>query len=221
MRLSILKILVLSLSGIYGLKPHQFPNGNLVKFSPNLYKPRNDLIYLEPSKAAIISTNWMTNIMHHNSYNFQKKTTVEDFKSKNMINYEELNKVADITDFLNKKIIHEDKMLDESSFLLGWSPTGNHGRNEILFIIYNKLDYLENKLIRSQLIQSPFWSPAAIKSEYLKKSLENLSNELGFDLCLEELFIKDLRFRLAWSTWNLDSEEIKIEDFPEDGEVGW
>ena len=33
--------------------------------------------------------------------------------------------------------------------------------------------------------------------------------------------VKDLRFRLSWNTWNLNSEEIVMEDFPEDGEVGW
>lgn len=219
----ILRLALIKIIGTMALSPHHFPNGKLIKFTPNLYQPRTDLIYLEPKRAAIISTNWMTNIMHHNSYSLRNKINEDDFKSKNMINYEDIEKQRDVADLIPKEKFHEDKISNTSSFLLGWSPRGTHGRREILFIVYNKIDYNENKIKVCQLIQSPFWSPRSIPSEYLKMSLLDLCKTIeGYDLCLENLYIKDFRYRLAWNTWNLDSEEIEENNiFPNDGEVKW
>ena len=44
----------------------------------------------------------------------------------------------------------------------------------------------------------------------------------GTGVLLEFLNSKDLRYKLSWSTWNLDSEEIDcFNKFPEEGEVSW
>lgn len=198
--------------GVYCLMPHHFPNGKLIKFTPNNLVPKNDLVYLEPRKAALISTNWMTNIMHHT----QSKELGRQFKSKNMINYENINVVADISQLINQEKIHDHALRNTSVFLLGWNPLGNHGRREILFIVYCKINKIDKRIIISQLIQSPFWCPDAIESINLKHSLEDLCNSIeGYEVYLDEMYLKNNKLKLNWETWNLNT------DLLQDGEVSW
>ena len=217
-------VLLLSLKGVKSLIPHHLPSGQLITFKPNLNPPRSDLIFLEPKKASIVTTNWMTNIIHHRSNEEIKKEDLNDFKNRDILNYDHLNVVAEITTLLNKETnLQYDKLNNSTSLLLGWYPIGSHGRNEILFIIYCKINSELKELKILQLIQSPFWSPNSIESSYLKMSLEDLCKSIdNYSLNLEEIYVKDLRYKLAWSTWNLDSEEIDFgNNFPEEGEVSW
>lgn len=209
---------------VKSLSPHHFPDGQLVTFKPNLKIPRSDIIFLEPKKASVVTTNWITNIMHHRSNEGIKNENINDYKNKDIINYDHLNVVAEITTLLNKEPnLQYDKINNSKSLLLGWYPIGSHGRNEILFIIYCKINSQLKELKILQLIQSPFWSPHSIESIYLKLSLEDLCKSIdNYSLNLEHLYCKDLRYRLAWSTWDLDSQDINNNlSFPEDGEVSW
>jgi hypothetical protein len=217
-------LILIIFNSVKSLIPHHLPSGQLIKFKPNLNAPRSDLIFLEPKKASIVTTNWMTNIMHHRSNEVIKKEDINDFKNRDILNYDHLNVVAEITTLLNKECnLQDDKLNSSKSLLLGWYPMGNHGRNEILFIIYCKINSDLKQLNILQLIQSPFWSPNSIESSYLKWSLEDLCRSIdNYSLNLEQIYVKDLRYKLAWSTWNLDSEEIDFcNNFPEEGEVSW
>ena len=212
------------LTSVKSLIPHHFPNGQLVTFKSNIKIPRSDLIILEPKKASVVTTNWITNIIHHRSNEVIKTEDINDYKNRDILNYDHLNVVAEITTLLNKETnLKYDKLINSTSLLLGWYPEGNHGRNEILFIIYCKINSKIKELKILQLIQSPFWSPNSIESSYLKSSLEDLCKSIdNYSLNLEHLYRKDLRYRLAWSTWNLDSQDINNNlSFPEDGEVSW
>ena len=210
---------------VNSLKPHHFPNGFLINFTPNVNSPKEDLIYLEHRKASIITVNWMTNIMHEAANKKICKTGEfkNEFKSKNIVNYENLNIVAEINKLINEEQIHDYMLKKNNTFLLGWSPLGSHGRCEILSIIYCNIDNKERKIKVNQLIQSPFWSPHAISSINLQKSLEDLGESIdGYTVCFNELYVKDLRYKLGWSTWKLDSNNVNATiEFPQEGEVPW
>ena len=56
-----------------------------------------------------------------------------------------------------------------------------------------------------ELVQSPFWSSEQIDSIILKQTLieqnkENNCTTINFDY----LYENNLRYKLAWNTWNLD-----------------
>ena len=62
-----------------------------------------------------------------------------------------------------------------------------------------------------KLIQSPFWDPRAIESKYLKYALEDLNYINGnqkMKVSLDKLYENDLRYKLAWSTWNLREPDL-------------
>ena len=58
-----------------------------------------------------------------------------------------------------------------------------------------------------EIVQSPFWDPIHIDSNYLRLALEDLNaqNE-NVNLVLDQLYENDIRFKLAWSTWNLEKD---------------
>lgn len=207
MRLLILLLNILNVC--VSLKPHQFPNGKLIKFSVDNHAPRNDLIKIEPGKASIITRNWLENIilevMNNEKHDSLKN---KNFKKRNIFEYDNLHIVSNINQ-LEGHIQETFKTPkdDESDLFLAWYPNGNHGRKEILFIIFLRL-YLEQKeLVVKEIVQSPFWDPIHIDSNYLKLALEDLNaqNE-SVTLVLDQLYESDIRFKLAWSTWNLDKD---------------
>lgn len=210
---------------VNSLRPHHFPNGFLINFTPNVNCPREDLIYLEHRKASIITVNWMTNIMHDaaNKKNGKTGEFKNDFKSNNLINYENLNIIAEINRLINEEQIHDYMLKKNNTFLLGWSPLGSHGKCEILSIIYCNIDNKEKKIKVNQLIQSPFWSPHAISSVNLKNSLEDLGESIdSYSVCFNKLYVKDLRYKLEWSTWNLTSEvDTAAVEITQGGEIPW
>ena len=120
------------------LKPHQFPNGKLIKFTSNNLAPRNDLVRIEPGKASIITRNWLENIilevMNNEKNDSLKK---KNFKKKNIFEYDNLHIVSNINQLEGH--IQEtfntpkDNQLD---LFLSWYPKGNHGRKEVLFKRY-------------------------------------------------------------------------------------
>ncbi len=197
------------LSLCWSLKPHQFPNGKLVKFSVDSLFPRNDLIHIEPGKASIITRNWLENIilevMNNEKYDNLKN---KNFKKKNIFEYDNLHIVTNINQLeTHIQETFSPKRNDQHDLFLAWYPKGNHGRKEVLFIIFLKL-YLDKKeLVVKEIVQSPFWDPIHIDSNYLKIALEDLNKQNdNVTLVLDNLYENDIRFKLAWSTWNLDKE---------------
>lgn len=203
-------LLLLSISQVcVSLKPHQFPNGKLIKFSVDNESPRNDLIKIQPGKASIITRNWLENIilevMNNEKYD---RLNNKNFKKKNIFEYDNLHIVTNI----NKLEGHIQETFNSPKgnyhdLFLAWYPQGNHGRKEILFIIFLRLHLEQRKLIVKEIIQSPFWDPFHIDSNYLKLALEDLNSQnKNITLVLDQLYENDIRFKLAWSTWNLEKK---------------
>ena len=205
--MKVISILV-SLSSLgFSLKPHQFPNGKLVKFKINKESPRSDLIKIERGKASIITRNWLENIILE-VFNDKRRAKVDNM-NKNIFDYDNLHIVSNING-LETSIqgTYQKKNKDKTNLFMAWYPEGNHGRKEVLFIIFLIL-YLDKKeLVVEQIVQSPFWDPMQIDSKYLKFALEDLNKQHDdITLNLDHLYENDIRFKLAWSTWNLENNE--------------
>tara|TARA_A100001015_G_scaffold316104_1_gene429556 strand:- start:3077 stop:3706 length:630 start_codon:yes stop_codon:yes gene_type:complete len=205
-------LLLFSISYLaWSLKPHQFPNGKLVKFSPNKMSPSKDLVRLEPGKASIITRNWLENIilevMNDEKSDSQKN---KNFKKRNIFEYDNLHIVTHINQLEThiQETFSVKKKNDQLDLFLAWKPKGNHGRNEVLFIIFLKLIVDKKELVVKEIVQSPFWDPVHIDSNYLKMALEDLNSQNdNVTLVLDYLYENDIRFKLAWSTWNLDKDQ--------------
>ena len=207
-----MRLLLLLLNSLHisvSLKPHQFPNGKLIKFTSDIISPRNDLIKIEPGKASIITRNWLENIilevMNNEKHDNLKN---KNFKKKNIFEYDNLHIVSNINQLEGH--IQETFNTPKDNHLdlfLAWYPQGNHGRKEILFIIFLTLNLEQRELVVKEIVQSPFWDPIHIDSSYLKLALEDLNAQnKNITLVLDQLYENDIRFKLAWSTWNLKKD---------------
>jgi hypothetical protein len=195
--MKLLLILLYIFPLIFSLKPHHFPNGKLVSFKVNSKSPHLDLVNIEPGKASIITKNWLQNIVI-DVFNNKKKI----FEYDNLHIVSKINELDTIIQELNQYKNNENK-----DMFLSWYPEGNHGRKENLFIIYLQLSLKSKELIVKQIIQSPFWDPIQINSEYLKNALEDLnSKNKDVTLIFDYLYEKDIRYKLAWSTWSLKKD---------------
>ena len=89
---------------------------------------------------------------------------------------------------------------------MAWSPKGEHGRTEVLFIIVVQIHLSNREFMIRHLIQSPFWDPSQIDSNELKKALvaQNTLNNCT-QINLEYLYDNDLRYKLAWAVWGLNT----------------
>lgn len=194
------------------LKPHRFPDGRMVKFIPNINSPGKDLIHIEPRKATIVTINWMQNIMNEHNFDPSAINPNEDYEPwLEYLNSEDSMHIVKNISQLKKEIQNKESTNDDLTLLLAWYPKGDHGRNEILYIILCKL-IIENKIMHvEKLIQSPFWDPRSIESKYLKYALEDLNYINGnqkMKVSLDKLYENDLRYKLAWSTWNLREPDL-------------
>ena len=81
-----------------------------------------------------------------------------------------------------------------------------HGREEALFIIVAEIAPKEQEFIIKHLVQSPFWDQEQIDSNELRLALieQNERNNCT-SINLEYLYEQDLRYKLAWATWNLNT----------------
>lgn len=186
---------------ISSLKPHHFPNGKLVSFKVNSQSPQLDLVNIEPGKASIITKNWLQNIVI-DVFNNKKGPLKNEFDYDNLHIVSKINELNTVIQELN-----ENKNNENKDIFLSWYPQGNHGRKENLFIIYLQLSLKSKELIVKQIIQSPFWDPIQIDSEHLKNALEDLnSKNKDLTLIFDYLYEKDIRYKLAWSTWSLKKD---------------
>ena len=205
-----LVMLISSLTGSFGLYPHRFPDGRLVRFIPNIESPRDDLIHLEPRKVSIVTANWLQNIM----IDANRRNIPEININENYLPWLEYFNVKDNLHTVHNinnltKMMHDKSHNDDIKLFLGWYPKGQHGRNEILYIIICKLLINEKQLNVETLIQSPFWDPRAIKTEHLKNALVDLNyitDNQKMSISLEKLYERDFRYKLEWSTWFLEND---------------
>ena len=159
-----------------------------IKYIPNIKKPSNDLKLIDSKQASLTSRKWMQII-------------VEDFEESIKNKSDPLISNFHILDSINslEDIISEN---NKDDMFLAWIPKPTLSYEEILFIIVTTCcdDTMDIKMI----VQSPKWDPIQIPTLYLKKSLEDLSINYGFNkINFDYLYKHDLRSKLAWSTWNL------------------
>ena len=200
--------LLLSLSVLlsHGLNPKRLPNGKIIKFQSNFKHPESDLKIITPGSASIISRNWLQNIVVDVFSKENSKIKNNQFSKTNIFDYEDLHIVTGINKL--ESYIQESYENNEGkkSLFLAWSPRGEHGRTEVLFIIVVQIHIIKREFIIRHLIQSPFWDPSQIDSNELKKALvaQNILNNCT-QINLEYLYDNDLRYKLAWAVWGLNT----------------
>jgi hypothetical protein len=152
---------------------------------PKKYKssinPIDDLVQIDIAKVSMISNNWMHNIIQIN----------DDFKSINS----ELKHLPIIFK-INKLEQSFQEERTPNDIYYAWMPVSYYGPKDILFII--TCQYINNKHVIKQVIQSPFWYSEQIESIELKKTLETLEN-----LDLNFFYENDIRYKFSWVNWNL------------------
>ena len=92
-------------------------------------------------------------------------------------------------------------------------PNCIYGRNDVLFIIVASIDNVLKEFIIKHIVQSPYWEPEQIDSNELRlalmdQNIKNNCNTTNFDY----LYDHDLRFKLAWATWNLQYNNNKLKE---------
>ena len=128
------------------------------------------------------------------------------FSKTNIFDYDDLHIVTGINKLEGYIQESYEKNEGKKSLFLVWSPRGEHGRTEVLFIIVVQINILRREFIIRHLIQSPFWDPSQIDSNELKKALvaQNTLNNCT-QINLEYLYDNDLRYKLAWAVWGLNT----------------
>ena len=164
------------LYSVNSLAPKKFPNGKIIKFNANRIEPSKDLRVLDPGQASIISRNWLQNIMVDI---MQKKPYIANdldnhFQKKNVFDFDGLHIISSINkleDYIQESYSKNKLGEEKTNLFLAWTPRGEHGRPEVLFIIVVQI-YIESKeFVIKHLVQSPFWDPIQIDSTELKIAL--------------------------------------------------
>ena len=202
-----LLILCLNLSLSMTLMPKRLPNGKPYKYKANMQDRSSDLKVIKPGQASLISRNWLQNIVADLFNRENKKLINKEFTKTEIYNYDELHIVTSINRL--ESYIQESYNLqgkERAHIFLAWMPKGMHGREEALFIIVAEIAPKEQEFIIKHLVQSPFWDQEQIDSNELRLALieQNERNNCT-SINLEYLYEQDLRYKLAWATWNLNT----------------
>jgi hypothetical protein len=181
-----MRFFYLFLFSAYALTPGHLPNGKIKKYvsSPEPYK---DLVMIGHSKASLVSKNWMENILTH---------LIAKEKNKRFISYRDnpdLHIIMKVNELEN--YIQENRKSND--YYMAWMPKCIYGYKDVLFLVVCQ-DNMKGLCVK-RIIQSPFWSPEQIQSTDLKRALESMSKHVD----MSELYENDIRYQLAWSTWNL------------------
>lgn len=193
------------------LNPKRLPNGKMYKFIPNKKSPSSDLQIINAGQASLITKNWLENIVSDVFNRENKKLQENKFSKTSIFDYDDLHIVTHINQLENyiQESYHKSKDGRQTLFL-SWMPKGEHGRNEVLFIIVAYILVEKQEFIIRHLVQSPYWDPAQIDSNELKISLEDqISKHNCTKINLEYLYENDLRYKLAWAIWNLNLDKDK------------
>jgi hypothetical protein len=194
------------------LNPKRLPNGKMYKFTPNKQSPSNDLHVISAGQASLITKNWLENIVAEVFNRENKNLQNKQFSKKSIFDYDELHIVTHINQLENyiQESHQESTGDDKKTLFLSWMPKGEHGRHEVLFIIVAFILVEKKEFVIRHLVQSPFWDPVQIGSNELKIALEaqNCKNNCT-TINLDYLYENDLRYKLAWSVWNLNLDREK------------
>ena len=97
---------------------------------------------------------------------------------------------------------------EEKDLYLCWKLKSITGIEAILFLIVAENDREKHNFSIKQLVQSPFWLPEQIPSSKLKDALINMNQVNNCTkIDMTHLYHHDLRYRLAWATWNLKMDK--------------
>jgi hypothetical protein len=211
--------------GAWGLMPKKMPNGEGRRFLPNMDTPRDDLILISAGSAALISRNWMQNILLDVMTQRRAKglTSVGEFVYDDLHIMSAIQELQNDIEYSQKKLSKSwtdvINVVDGDALYFAWKPKSREGINEVLFIVIatvikkekggresdsdsDSKSVFDYDLVIKSVIQSPFWDEQQIPSIYLKQSLidqNDYTNQttLNFDV----LYEKSLRYKLAWDTW--------------------
>tara|TARA_B100001758_G_scaffold247706_1_gene266665 strand:+ start:9214 stop:9855 length:642 start_codon:yes stop_codon:yes gene_type:complete len=189
------------------LMPKRLPNGKPYKYISNRNDRSSDLKVIKPGQASLISRNWLQNIVA-DLFNRENKMLINnEFTKTGIYNYDELHIVTSINRL--EAYIQESYNIqgkNNAHLFLAWMPKGIYGREEALFIIVAEISVKSQEFIIKHLVQSPFWDQEQIDSNELRLALieQNERNNCT-KINLEYLYEQDLRYKLAWATWNLNS----------------
>lgn len=189
------------------LMPKRLPNGKPYKYKVNIQDRSSDLKVIKPGQASLISRNWLQNIVADLFNRENKKLINKEFSNTGIYNYDELHIVSSINQL--ESYIQESYNVqgkEKAHLFLAWVPKGVYGREEVLFIIVAEIAPKEQEFIIKHLVQSPFWDQEQIDSNELRLALieQNERNNCT-RINLEYLYEQDLRYKLAWATWNLNT----------------
>ena len=189
------------------LMPKRLPNGKPYKYISNINDRSSDLKVIKPGQASLISRNWLQNIVADLFNRENKKLINNEFTKTGIYNYDELHIVTSINrleSYIQESYNIQGK--NNAHLFLAWMPKGMYGREEALFIIVAEISVKSQEFIIKHLVQSPFWDQEQIDSNELRLALieQNERNNCT-KINLEYLYDQDLRYKLAWATWNLNS----------------
>ena len=192
---------------VSSLMPKRLPNGKPYKYTANIQDRTSDLKVIKPGHASLISRNWLQNIVADLVNREKKKLVNQVFTDTGVYEYDELHIVSNINKletFIQESYQQQGK--EKAHMFLAWMPKGIYGREEALFIIVVEIHKKYKEFIIKHLVQSPFWEPSQIDSNELRLALidQNERNNCT-RINLEYLYEQDLRFKLAWATWNLNT----------------
>ena len=158
----------------------------------------HDITKLTSRQASFISKRWLNNFVSDTLMNKLdkgknlKKTAIKLFDLNDSYLISSINKLEE---FIQEN--ESDKLL-----YLCWSPKIKNSR-PILSLIVVKIE--KDILSVKHIVQSPTWDPQKIGSCKLRDALVSTTKEYDCqDINLESLYENDLRYKLDWSTWNLE-----------------
>ncbi len=194
---------------LFALSPGRLPNGKLRTYRSSI-PPSKDLYKISSAQASLISKNWLQNIVvtifQQQRDNLEKKIKNKKQKGENKMISSGLFELEDahIVTSINQLEGYINTHRSEKDIYMCWKPKSNQGIQSVLFIIVAEIDKENKKFVIKQLVPSPTWSPEQIESNELKLALIDM-NDINncTELDMSYLYQHDLRYRLAWATWNL------------------
>lgn len=139
------------LSDVVALMPKRLPGGGARGFVPNVERPREDLQVISSGTAALISKNWMQNIL----LDVMCRQRARDFSDAGEFVYDDLHIMTSIQE-LQQDFEQSQKRLSKSSWgdvletgnikeakfgygtpiiYFAWKPKSLQGFNEVLFVV--------------------------------------------------------------------------------------
>ncbi len=200
-RSSMLYFTYLFLATCAPVTPYQSPLPR--KYFSNKF-PYKDLNKVDASQASFISKQWMDSIIKEIQ---QKYENQDEYISQYL--------PGELMNLSDNHIIHSINTLEEyitehrsqNDIYLIWMPATEKKVKTPLFIVVGEFNPTNQEFNIKHLVQSPSWDPAQIESNELKLCLESYTTKkLNADhINLEFLYEHDLRYKLAWVTWMLES----------------